>query len=513
MVCETDSAMTEQNEAWSAPERYPATRVEPLSVLWRVLGAPQTLLVLLGLLALSLALATLIPQIPAQAAENAEAWLATQSGLLGRGDGLIRTLGLYDMSDAIWLRLLLAFGSLVLFVRLIDSVEVAWHGTRDALPRAARLAEASMGWRANREGSSADLIASWGSRLLRFEVQVRLPVADALDRVCAFLEDRAYRCRRVAGHSSATVVAGRRPLALWGWPLAYGGLLMALVGLAVLDNWGWHSNEWRPRLGDEMAIGHGTAYVIRLDAFDVPMGIAGWQAKNTQPEKARPSVTWLRDGMEVGGYELRSGRPATKQGVSVRQVGYVPAVTLSGHDSAGRSLTLQAPGEEFGAPASLEVVFASLEEQPFVYASSLDVFLSLTYEHDCRGEEPALYVAVVSDGGLQRESLGVVHGSGTLQFADMTLAVNVGYRPVLRIDYAPGQYAVMGGFALAMLAVILVWLMPPRLVWVQAGSHMLLDAPDEYDTRVEITAPPQVCGTHWFAGLAAALSETLGACT
>jgi hypothetical protein len=64
-----------------------ASRFEPLSALWRIFAAPLTLLILMGLLALILALGTLIPQIPARATVDPQAWLSVLPGFLGQAGG------------------------------------------------------------------------------------------------------------------------------------------------------------------------------------------------------------------------------------------------------------------------------------------------------------------------------------------------------------------------------------------------------------------------------------------
>src|SRR5690606_26192083 len=99
------------------------------SVLWRVLSAPQTLLVLMGLLALTLALGTWIPQIPPEESSDPQAWLAAQPGLFGQASSLVRTLGLYGLYRTFWFRLLLVLSGLALFVRAVDAAGLALQAT------------------------------------------------------------------------------------------------------------------------------------------------------------------------------------------------------------------------------------------------------------------------------------------------------------------------------------------------------------------------------------------------
>ena len=72
-----------------AEQTNDVSRFEPLSALWRILAAPLTLLILMGLLALALAASTLIPQIPVTFAEDPQAWLATQTGVWGQASDVL----------------------------------------------------------------------------------------------------------------------------------------------------------------------------------------------------------------------------------------------------------------------------------------------------------------------------------------------------------------------------------------------------------------------------------------
>ena len=57
-------------------------RLEPISALWHAFAAPQTLLVLMALVALTLAAAGLIPQASLAGLDESESWLTVERGRL-----------------------------------------------------------------------------------------------------------------------------------------------------------------------------------------------------------------------------------------------------------------------------------------------------------------------------------------------------------------------------------------------------------------------------------------------
>ncbi|MFN2225278.1 MAG: hypothetical protein ACK2UY_03205, partial [Anaerolineae bacterium] len=220
------------------------SRPEPLSVLWRILAAPQTLLVLCGLLALVLALASVVPQIPPQALNDPQAWLATQPDPLGRRGSIIASLGLYHLYHSLALRLLLALTALVIFVRLVDAAELAW--------------------RASGHGA-----ADWPTYAPRVQVSSSLPIDELPERIGGFLGRHGYHYTRLSDQQPITWLASHRPALLWIRPLGYLALLLAGAGLAISGYWGWQDAAWRPLPGETHLVGHGTPYALRLDSFEM----------------------------------------------------------------------------------------------------------------------------------------------------------------------------------------------------------------------------------------------------
>jgi hypothetical protein len=461
-----------------AKETPGASRFEPLSVLWHVFAAPQTLLVLLALIVLVLATGSLIPQIPSQAMSDPRAWLALHTGLFGQGGDLVRTLGLFDVYRSFGFRLLLILTGLCLFVRLAESAEVAWRviGRKPWTPQA---------------------LVSWGNRPPQIWLSSTLSPDEVRARLDRFLGERHAWWKEVSGPSGPSLVAGGRRPVLWARVLGYGALLLALAGLAVEGNWGWQGERWQPILGESRALGHGTPYSIRLDAFEMHMG------DDPRLQEYPSQVTWLEGDVELERAAVGVGHPTTRGGVAVRQLGYVPLVRMRGWDSEGRSLILETEEDMLSVTGEAEIRFGAPEAQPVVLISDHDLFLTLTFEPRCAEGRPALHLERIDTGGTEREEVGLLYESGTVSLDSLQLEVDLSLVPILRADHHPALGLVVAGIALAVLALVVTWLFPPWLVWVTAGQG------EEDRTWVQILALPGPGNYRWLPPMADRLREVL----
>lgn len=460
------------------------TRFDPLSVLWRVAAAPQTLLLLIGLVALTLALGSLIPQIPPQALNDPQAWLAVQQGLSGPGNGLIRTLGLYDLYHTLWFRLLLVLTGLALFVWLVESAELALHATRSSSDQ-------------ERNAWTAGDLNSWWSRSYQIPLPLSLSLDDAQALLRRYLIQRRYRLSVVADLLPQNWVVTRREHLLWAQPVIYAALLVVLIGLAILNTWGWQGEEWQPAPGDSQAVGNDSPYSVRLDTFDM------WLEDDGQLRGYRSELTWLKEDLSAVPDVAEIGRPATLQGVAVRQVGYVPAVRMRAWDGADRPLALQVGGDPRTSFGEVEITFASPEAQPLIFVPSQDMFLVLTFEPLCNTGQPALHVDVVRAGGASQQALGVLYESGTVLASDLRLVVDLAYRPILRTDYRPGMALVAAGALLAVIALAVAWIASPCLVWVTTGPG------EQSPMAILLLTPAGLKASRWLPQLAERLQEVL----
>jgi hypothetical protein len=455
-----------------------ASRFDPLSFLWHAFAAPQTLMLCLGLLALSLILASVVPQVPQQALTDPQRWLAIQSGPLASTNSLVRVLGLYDIYHSFWLRLLLAVTGLTLFVWILDSADLAWRTTRPGrwLPAA---------------------FVHWGSQVPEVHVLSFLPPQEAAVRLRDLLVEKGYRWSGVPDLPIANFVAARRGIVLWSRPIALAALILALAGLAATAIWGWQGPVWQPSPGDILSVGDDQPYQVRLDSFQ-PASETDGRVCDYQSQ-----ITWLRGAEPLADGLVATGLPARFQGMTMRQTGYVPAVQLRIWDENGRPLELQPAGSEGSTPGRLDILFPSPAAQPLILLPTKDLVLSLVFEPYGAGDNPLLQVALFSDGASQPEPVGALSQSGSLSAEGLQIDVTLNYRPVLQASHRPALGLVLGGFSLALVALAIGWLVPVRLLWIAIAPG------EEDETLVRLLSLPGRSQGRWLPHLAARLREVL----
>jgi hypothetical protein len=455
-----------------------ASRFEPFSALWRILAAPLTLLILVGLLALALAAGTLIPQIPATFADDPQAWVAVQTSFWGQASSVLHFLGVFDLYSSLWFRALLVLLGLCLFVRTVDSVELAWRVMRWAR------------W-------TPDRLAAWGHQPPRVELLLPTRLDETVERMVAFMSERGFWASKVSGFAVPSLVVVRRAIMLWTRPLGYGALLVALVSMAVAGAWGWKGEPWQPREGDVHEVEHGTSYSVRLDAFTIVQSDRG-----AAPEYSS-RITWLEGETVLEQDAVGAGQSSSFAGITVRQMGYVPVVRLRGWDGDDRPLMLETEGDVLGMTGEADIRFSSAEDQPLVLIPNHDLFLLLSYEPGCDGEGPALYVKRIREGGDDQEILGILRDSGSVSVDGLRFEIDLAFVPILRLD----RYLTVG-LALACLAIFVIalianWIAPPRMVWIAMAQE------SESSSQVRLLARPGAGAQRWLSDLADLAQEAL----
>jgi len=453
---------------------------EPLSVLWRLLSAPQTLLILMGLLALTLALGTWIPQIPPEESSDPQAWLAAQPGLFGGASSLVRTLGLYDLYHTFWFRLLLVLSGLVLFVRAVDAADLALQAT-------------------GRRGRAAAMPPPWQSSLPARQVSASLPLAEAHPRIEAWLAGQRYRHREVQAPEApaVTLIASHRAPSLWLRPVGYASLLLALAGLFVAGSWGWQDEAVQLLPGETRSAGHGTSLAYRLDGFRLRMDSRG------HLEGYESEITWLDGQAEIGREVIGIGRPARQSGLALHHAGFVPAVRLNGRTAAGQPVRLEGSSPEMGSGDRVLVRFSLPDDQPLVFVPLLDRYLALTFEPECDGGRPTVHVDLIDAEGENRRRLGSLSSSGILPLGDGQLSAELSFVPILRLESRPALTLTFAGALLALLALGLAWVLPARLAWLG-----LAPVGDD-GSAVRMMALSGAGQREWLSGLAGGLEEAL----
>jgi len=443
-------------------------RFEPLGALWRLLAAPQTLMALLAVLALLLAVEALISWPFPQA--------GPETGGLDLGAGFGLAVAQFDLYHSFWFQALLGVVGLCFFVRLVQSTELAWRAWGEGH------------WRASS-------LALWGTAASQATVALSGPPPQAQDQLRRILDQAGYRWSEVPGTAWPNAVVGRRLWVLWLRPLIWSALIASLVGLAILSNWGWQGEEWQPDPGDSREVIQDGPVAVRLESFELQQDQAGHLVG------AESQVAWLEEGVVVRSATISAGRPATYEGLSVHQVGYVPLVRLQAWDQEERLLTLQAAGNELVMPGEIDVVFASPQAQPLVLIPGQDRFLALAYEPPCAGQEASLVVSVAPNGGGEGHLLGHLYQSGTLDAEGLRLEIDLGYRPVLRVDRRPGLGLALAGAAMALLGLALLWLLPAQVAWLAVGPA------EEEASVARLLAPAGAQGRRWLLNLAGRLEQ------
>jgi hypothetical protein len=454
-------------------------RLEPISVVWHTFAAPETLLILLAVLALTLAATGLIPQTSIDGLRESDAWLAVERGPLSRYADLVRSAGLLDLYHSFWFRLFLALTGLALLVRGVDAAELAWRA---------------------RKRDEWELLAAlpWQRRAQHVAVRVPAALDEVRERSMALLGEKGYGWTEVEESGKAEFVAAYRPGRLWLRAALYGALLVAGAGLAVALTLGWQGDVWEPVPLEIQAVGHNTAYAVRLDAFDLRFNAQG------QLADYRSRVTWLQDGAELQPDVATVGHPARVNGVVLRQIAYAPVVRLRAQARDGRTLLLQVPGQPAQGRDVVTVRFGSADDQPLVFVPQFERFFTLVFEPACAGSMPAVQIYQIEQAGEQREKVATLHDSGEVALGDVQLDVDLTYVPVLRLDYHPGMSVVFAALGAALIALIALWLFPARLL------HVCAIAQSDSRTSVEIkvlAGPRQV---HHLRALGSHLDEVKG---
>ena len=423
-------------------DQFPTVRTRragPLSVLWSLLVAPQALMVLLSCFAVALLLGGLVPQIPPQARDDPQAWLALQPGLSGWKLQLVQALDLYDLFQAFWFRVLMVLAGLVLSVWFVDSAHLA-------LQAAGR-----------RSSGTAGGTPRWSGRKPQMRIATRLLPDEAFTRLREFLEDRGYHSGPLSDRLGPGIVASRRSLLFWARPAGFGALLLALIGLLILDSLGWQDGNWQPSAGETRAVGRGTPLAVRMDSFALEWGpddrLRGYHAQ----------ITWLDADTALEQDQVGVGKPSQRQGIALRLTGYVPVVKIRGRDESGLALVFREPGEAVATPGEATVVFPTPEAQPVLFLPGEDLLLALTFEPLCTDGRPALYLAMSSVEPEADQVIKTLYHSGQVSLGGLQLAVDLSYRPVLRVDNRPGIGLIMLGLILAMASLTVAWLAPGHL--------------------------------------------------
>jgi hypothetical protein len=382
-----------------------------LDTLWYAGSAAETLMVLLALLALTLGLATVFPQLPPRlVGTTADRWLASTAGNYPGFGRLLGQIGIFAIFESSWLRVVGA--------------------------------------------------------LLAFNVALRLAIqAAALVQLARDRRNPATFLATGGGDAGAAGVKTRPTiLATCGALMAYTGALIILAGLFLNGIAGWRATE--------IALASGSSTALR--ETDGPwLSLEELKGSETDPI-ARIALAGKEDKEPTSAGQIAVGQPIrwANLWIALRSAG--PALAATARDSRGRPLLLQSlepdsagglnqgkvseevhllfqqtqAEQEFALPSanlSFRVVsYPSLPEQGI----DVPVFLVEVYKGD--EAAPALSDFVVDNATL------MLNGTRLELQRDRYAIVDVANLPGL-IPLLLGGLAILGG-----ITIVALWSTTPR---------------------------------------------------
>ena len=319
-----------------------------LDDLWRISSAPAGTVILALLLGLTLALAAVFPQEPAELQSAAEQhWLDTVAGTFGSLGPVLRLAGIFSILGGPWLRFLLAV--------------IAYHLLLCGAAQAHSL------WRSWQRPA---MVPPLPGHLPVRRLSLDGPLDAAMARVADALRPRYPRTAGDdTGEQARLVYAERRRWAAPGPLLATLGALLILVALLLNNLGGWQARDL------VLVPGSSVSPPAEPD-IHIALGQTGASASSAI------SVT-LSGGATRGG-SLGFGHPYHWGDLWIVQQDTGPTLAVSAWDSGGRPVPLQSQvsQEKAGKPAeSLHLPFPPSEtEQAFVAPTRNLAFRVVSYQ-------------------------------------------------------------------------------------------------------------------------------------
>ncbi len=428
----------------SAPASPPPTVPEPgasgprprrlLDTLYLAASSPQTTIALAVLLALTLAVAAALPQLPGGVGAPAvDRWLATASARYGRFGPLFTSSGLFNVLAGPWIVTLLALSALHLALRIANQ-------SRRLVARPSGIPAAPQG--------------------LPFEL-VHLPLAvDAVrDRVAALEPGGAVVTNPSAPWPRVDAFFERRRWAAIGPLLMYLGPLFVVMGLLWNTVAGW-------RITDVTLIPGRTVQPAEAG------GLALTLVTPSSPEDARPGVLALARGGQTRNAWLGSARPVRWGAVWIAQRSSGPALAVRATEG-GKPLPVQ-PLEGDAAPAdSLHLRFGQNEsEQGFTIPGRNLAFRVVSYDSLAeRGIDRPVFLVEGYQGADTTPALNeLVEGSKTIEWQGASLTLQREAYVVVDLAAMPGlPLLLLGGLVLLAGVAVAAWAGLAR-TWLNAAA-------------------------------------------
>jgi hypothetical protein len=424
-----------------------------LDDLWYTGSSAVLTIVLLVLLAVTLAVALILPQQPAGLEGSAaERWLATMAaGYRGFGP-FLRTAGLFDVLGGLWLRILLGVLAFNLALRLADQIQLIARAQRD---------------------QPADPGPPPGA----FRQEIAL--AGPSDAVLPLLQEALNRRYRpvVAADDGTHLYAERRRYGLFGPLLLFLGPLLLLAGLLINGMAGWRAADVALVPGSSQPLGQGTGFEVKLE------GITG-----TEPHTAS-RVTVAQTGGAGKTAGIAPLRPARWGNLWIIQRATGPALAVTARDSRGRALIIQSLGTDGQVAERLVVPFRPTQtEQGFAVPTRSLVFRAVSYPSlPERGIDRPVFLVEAYRGDAAVPILSaLVEDKATLRLpdGDTVFELSRDHYATLEAAYLPGGLLLLLGGLLILGGLVLTSCCGYVRAWVDLSREG-----DGANVQVSVAAP------------------------
>ncbi len=301
--------------------RPPVTRSaeDLVNLLWRLFSSAQVAAVGLGLLGAALVAGALIPRASVQVRSSTrayEAWLDERREVFGPAVPILDALGLFNLYNSWWFRLLLCWLAVSLGVYVFARTERRIHPRRGTLtpttrPAAARSVSLSSVLSSHQDVEDAARAAEHGLRSCGYAIRSARTGSEGVHLLAE--RNRWHRLANVASHL---------------------GMAGMLIAAAVGQLTGWQEPAVAVAEGSHVELGHGSGLSVRVNDFT-----PSWHTHIDAPRDYVTDLTLLKDGVPVReNFLLRVNAPLSYEGVSIHQAFFGPAIQLRVRGAGGETL-------------------------------------------------------------------------------------------------------------------------------------------------------------------------------
>ncbi len=423
---------------------YPAgpRQRDVLDALWRLSSSPYFTLALTIVVALALLIAAALPQEPVAARSDyvvRSQWLALVHHRYPTTGEALLAVGAFNVFRSLWFRILVALLAFNLCLRLINLAETVWQSRRSPAVRRPE---------------------SFFAEKLSVIYQVTgLSWDETLAAVHRALTTTVARPGEEHAQSVSYFHADSGPWPLWGALVLHVGALLVIVGWLVSGWFGWQTEAIRLGIGQQIAVGE-THYTLRLDDLAVKDG------------DFRAEVVLLGEGGEVHRSVVTAWWPLRGGGLTVRGMGYGPAVIVRAKDNTGRPIMLQSFVEGAEPEEMVHLPFGEPgEERYFVVPErGLVVRLVLVQSEDTNAG-PSFQVQAYRGSAVEPVLDGTLVASDQVEIAGDYYVMDVGHYALLQTTYDPGDEFVLVGLLLACGGMMLMLWKPRAQAWVLVAAE------------------------------------------